>query len=83
MVNTQSFFKQIILFLCLVFSGCDYFYHSGYRIDIEDTVGAGDSFLATLLSGILNERNLKESLTKACAIGALVAGSTGANSKIS
>lgn len=80
--NTQYICVTKGGFGAVLYSNGDYIYHSGYRIDIVDTVGAGDSFLATLLSGILNERNLKESLTKACAIGALVAGSSGANSKI-
>lgn len=69
-------------FGAVLYSHGSYIYHSGYRVEIADTVGAGDSFLATLLDGVLHKRDLKESLTKACAIGALVAASSGANSKI-
>lgn len=57
-------------------------YHSGYQVSIADTVGAGDSFLATLLEGILNQKPPEESLQRACAMGALVASKSGANPTI-
>ena len=55
---------------------------AGFPIKVKDTVGAGDSFLATLLEGLLNKKSAQEALKRACAMGALVAGSTGANPRI-
>jgi len=48
-----------------------------------DTVGAGDSFLATLIVRLLKGKSPQKSLNYACAVGALVAGNEGANPKIS
>ena len=48
-----------------------------------DTVGAGASFLATLIVRLLKGKSPQKSLNYACAIGALVAGQEGANPKIS
>ena len=45
-------------------------------------VGASDSFIETLLSLFLQEKEPKEALGKACAIGALVAQKKGANPEI-
>ncbi|WP_299381742.1 carbohydrate kinase [uncultured Lacinutrix sp.] len=59
-----------------------YYYNSGYQIEVVDTVGAGDSFLATLISKLINGDNPQEAINFACAIGALVAGSEGANPEI-
>lgn len=58
------------------------YYNCGYKIKVVDTVGAGDSFFATLISKLLNGDNPQESINYACAVGALVAGSKGANPKI-
>ncbi len=56
------------------------FYHNnGYKIKVVDSVGAGDSFLATLLSKLLQGNKPQLSIDYACAIGAMVAGSEGAN----
>lgn len=54
----------------------------GFPIRVKDTVGAGDSFLATLLEGLLKKSSPTVTLQRACAMGALVAGATGANPKI-
>jgi fructokinase len=61
----------------------NYYNQHGFPIEVVDTVGAGDSFLATLLEGILTKRKLNDALKRACAMGALVAGSAGANAQIS
>ena len=60
-----------------------FYYNSGYFIKVADTVGAGDSFLATLIARLLRGKSPQKSLNYACAIGALVAGQEGANPKIS
>ena len=59
------------------------FYNSGYLIKVIDTVGAGDSFLGSLISHLLNKVKPQEAIDFACAVGALVAQSEGANPKIS
>jgi fructokinase len=59
------------------------YYNSGYKIDVVDTVGSGDSFLAGLLSKLLYDENPQEAINFACALGAIVAKNEGANPKIS
>lgn len=60
-----------------------FYENNGYPIVVADTVGAGDSFLATLVTSLLTDKKPQEALDFACAMGALVAGSPGANPKIS
>ena len=57
--------------------------HFGYSVQVEDTVGAGDSFLASLISQLVSGSAIDEALDFASAVGAIVAGSKGANPKIS
>ncbi len=56
-----------------------FYSNSGYKVKVVDTVGAGDSFLATLISGLLQKEKPQEAIDRACAIGAMVAGREGAN----
>ena len=58
------------------------FYNSGYQISVKDTVGAGDSFLASLIAKLLTREKPQVALDYACVVGALVAGSEGANPKL-
>ena len=60
-----------------------FYYQDGFKINVLDTVGAGDSFLATLVEGILNKTKPQEILKKACAVAALVASKEGATPKVS
>lgn len=60
-----------------------YYKSNGYKVKVKDTVGAGDSFLATLLHNIVETNNIKSALETACAVGALVASKRGANPKVS
>ncbi|MFI1745507.1 carbohydrate kinase family protein [Thalassobellus sediminis] len=59
------------------------YYNSGYQIKVKNTVGAGDSFLGSLISQLLNNVSPQEAINFACAVGALVAQEDGANPKIS
>ncbi|PKD16454.1 carbohydrate kinase [Salegentibacter salinarum] len=59
------------------------YYNSGFKTKVKDTVGAGDSFLASLIAGMLKNEDPQSSLDFACAVGALVAGEEGANPEIS
>ena len=54
--------------------------HEGFEVKVRDTVGAGDSFLATLIYELLLKKEAPgEAIKKACAVGALVASKEGAN----
>ena len=44
-----------------------------------DTVGAGDSFLATFIAGLLKGEDLQNVVDRACSVGAFVASKRGAN----
>lgn len=59
------------------------YYNSGYKITVADTVGAGDSFLAGLLTQLLTGVSPQKAIDFACALGALVAQQEGANPMIS
>ncbi len=52
--------------------------HPGYPVQVADTVGAGDAFLAGLIDAMIEKRPPEESLARACAVGALVASREGA-----
>lgn len=54
----------------------------GFPATVIDTVGAGDSFLATLIYGLLTEETPEDALEVACAVGSLVAGKAGANALV-
>ena len=57
--------------------------NGGYPIKVADTVGAGDSFLAALITSLLTGKSPQTAIDFACAVGALVAGAPGANPEIS
>ncbi|MEO0896234.1 MAG: carbohydrate kinase [Bacteroidota bacterium] len=56
--------------------------HNGFKVEVEDTIGAGDSFLAAFLSKWSKGKAPAECLEYACALGAMVAARRGANPKI-
>jgi fructokinase len=60
-----------------------FYENGGYKVKVADTVGAGDSFLATLIECLLKKENSQKAIDTACAIGALVAQNHGTNPKIS
>jgi fructokinase len=51
--------------------------HNGYKVKVADTIGSGDSFLAAILTNIIQQRTPEEALTFASALGALVASRSG------
>ena len=57
--------------------------NEGYPVKVADTVGAGDSFLASLITNLLTDKDPQTAIDFACAVGALVAESAGANPEIS
>ncbi|MCA9731557.1 carbohydrate kinase [candidate division KSB1 bacterium] len=56
--------------------------HKGYAVHVRDTVGAGDAFLAALISGILAEKDNQQILEFANAVGAWVATKEGATPEL-
>ncbi|WP_347838339.1 carbohydrate kinase [uncultured Draconibacterium sp.] len=56
----------------------EFYEHQGFKVNAVDTVGAGDAFLAGLISSLINGKTPDEALAFACATGAFVATKTGA-----
>ncbi len=54
------------------------FHHKGFKVETEDSVGAGDAFLAGFLAAFFDGKDLNTALTEASAIGAFVASQPGA-----
>jgi len=52
--------------------------HPGFKVKTADSVGAGDAFLAGLVSSLLENHPQQDALAFACATGAFVASKTGA-----
>lgn len=57
----------------------EFFEHPGYGVNVVDTVGAGDAFLATFTLGLLDKLPMQQILDRACAVGAFVTSKRGAN----
>lgn len=55
------------------------FKHTGYKVQVADTVGAGDAFLATFVACYLQGYSIETILDNACKVGAFVASQAGAN----
>ncbi|WP_231425850.1 carbohydrate kinase [Pedobacter sp. Leaf250] len=55
------------------------YHHKGYEVKVADTVGAGDSFLATFIASYLHGFPMDTVLDRACKVGAFVASQPGAN----
>jgi fructokinase len=47
--------------------------HSGYKVQVEDSIGAGDAFLSGFVKSYLEEKSMVETLDFACKLGAFVA----------
>ena len=58
------------------------YYNSGFLIKVVDTVGAGDSFLGSLIYQLCNTTNAQYAVNFACAVGAMVAQSHGATPEL-
>lgn len=66
----------------LLYDQDEFTYCSGFPVQVKDTVGAGDSFLAGLLSQLLQNKSHQYAVDFGCALGALVASHEGANPTI-
>jgi fructokinase len=56
----------------------EFYHHNGFKVETEDSVGAGDAFLAGFLAALFDGKDLNTALTEASAIGAFVASQPGA-----
>jgi len=56
--------------------------HIGYKVEVEDTIGSGDAFLATFLKDYLQHEPVEKALANACLVGAYVATQKGATPHI-
>lgn len=54
-----------------------------FAVEVVDTVGAGDAFLATYLTEVLKQSTESQALKRACAVGALTASKAGGTPMIS
>lgn len=54
----------------------------GFKVQVQDTVGSGDAFLAGFLKNLYQGNLPEKALTYACALGAIVATHKGANPNI-
>ncbi len=91
-VKIKSLYQKFNLDILCVTLGADgaavlskegYFTQHGYKVEVQDTIGSGDSFLAAFISNILKGTPIQEALKIACAVGALVATHRGATPRIS
>jgi len=62
----------------ILFINNTFYSHPGFKVNAVDTVGAGDSFLASLTASLSRNIQPKKALEKACATGAFVASQSGA-----
>lgn len=61
----------------------EFFKSTGFEVEVVDTIGSGDSFLASFISNFLKNTPVQNALLEACAMGALVATHHGASPIIS
>ena len=56
----------------------NFYEHAGYKVQVADTVGSGDAFLAAFLSRFIDKAPPEKMLDFACAMGALITSYRGA-----
>lgn len=59
------------------FNGEKFFYHPGYEVEVADTIGSGDSFLAGFLSQLMENEPPEKCLEFACRLGSFIASQRG------
>lgn len=77
--NTKTVCVTKGAFGAVLFKDEKFYYNSGFRIKVLDTVGSGDSFLASIIYKLFNDEGPQEAINFGCAVGAMVACSEGAN----
>jgi len=81
--NTDTICVTLGCHGAVLYSKGKFYNNCGFKVDVVDTVGSGDSFLASLVSKLFSEVDPQEALNFACAVGAIVAQYEGANPEIS
>jgi fructokinase len=66
-----------------ILSGGEWIENNGFKVEVADTVGAGDAFLAALIYAFTEKKSPEEALSMACATGAFVASKEGATPEYS
>jgi fructokinase len=66
----------------LFFTKGNFYRNQGYQVIVKDTVGAGDSFLASLVFQFVQGLDPQKALDYSCAMGSLVASKVGANATV-
>lgn len=66
----------------LLFTDSMFYRNKGYKVKVEDTVGAGDSFLASLIYKTLTKVEPQSALDFSCAMGSIVASKAGATAMV-
>tara|TARA_R110002020_G_scaffold98268_2_gene234043 strand:- start:1203 stop:1718 length:516 start_codon:yes stop_codon:yes gene_type:complete len=77
--NTETICVTKGAYGAVLYHNGKFYYNSGYRIVVLDTVGSGDSFLASVIFKLFNGNDPQEAIDFGCAVGAMVAKSEGAN----
>jgi len=67
----------------ILFTNSQFYKSLGYKVIVKDTVGAGDSFLASLIHQFVLMTPPQNALDFSCAMGSLVASKNGANAHVS
>jgi len=67
----------------VLFTNNTFYYNPGYKVTVADTVGAGDSFLASIICQLLNGMDPQDAINFSCAVGSIVASKNGANPQVS
>lgn len=57
----------------MYFDGQTFSHHPGFKVQVRDTIGSGDAFLAGFLHGFLNAATPDKCLAMGCGMGALTA----------
>lgn len=76
-LSTQYAINTVIVTLgangAALFTGGKFYQHPGYKVKVADTIGSGDAFLAGFIYSTIKQYSPADTLSFACAIGALVA----------
>ena len=62
----------------MLFMHHQFYFHPGYSVKVADTIGSGDSFLAAIISKLIDSASPEDALDFASALGAFVASRSGA-----
>ncbi len=85
-LQDQYRFEKIIVTLgsegAISYNGDEFCYQPVFKVEVADTVGSGDAFLASYIYQALCGKSDKSCLEFACAVGALTASKMGGTPQI-